>query len=334
MAQDTKSTVVITGASSGVGLYAAKALAQKGWHVVMACRNLEKTQKVADEVGMSSDSYTIMHLDLASLNSVRQFVNTFRESGKSLDALVCNAAVYLPLAKEPQRSEDGYELSVATNHLGHFLLCNLMLEDLQKSSTDEPRLVILGTVTANPKELGGKIPIPAPPDLGDLKGFEEGFKAPISMINGKKFKAGKAYKDSKLCNVLTMRELHRRYHDSTGIVFSSLYPGCVAETGLFRNHYSLFQKIFPLFQKNITGGYVSEELAGERVADVVAEPEYNKSGSYYSWGNRQKEGRKSFEQEVSNEALDDDKAQRLWELSAKLVGIADEQAVGAAAGNV
>ncbi len=332
MSQNSKSTVVITGASSGVGLYAAKALAKKGWHVVMACRNLEKTQRVADEVGMSSDSYTIMNLDLASLNSVRQFVNSFRQSGKSLDALVCNAAVYLPLAKEPQRSEDGYELSVATNHLGHFLLCNLMLEDLQKSSVDEARLVILGTVTANPKELGGKIPIPAPPDLGDLKGFEAGFKAPISMINGKKFKAGKAYKDSKLCNVLTMRELHRRYHDSTGIVFSSLYPGCVAETGLFRNHYSLFQKIFPLFQKNITGGYVSEELAGERVADVVAEPEYNKSGSYYSWGNRQKEGRKSFEQEVSNEALDDDKAQRLWELSAKLVGIADEQAVGAAAG--
>lgn len=334
MAQNSKSTVVITGASSGVGLYGAKALAKKGWHVVMACRNLEKTQRVANEVGMSPESYTIMHLDLASLNSVRQFVNSFRESGKSLDALVCNAAVYLPLAKEPQRSEDGYELSVATNHLGHFLLCNLMLEDLQKSSANEARLIILGTVTANPKELGGKIPIPAPPDLGDLKGFEEGFKAPISMINGKKFKAGKAYKDSKLCNVLTMRELHKRYHDSTGIVFSSLYPGCVAETALFRNHYSLFQKIFPLFQKNITGGYVSEELAGERVADVVAEPEYNKSGSYYSWGNRQKEGRKSFDQEVSNEALDDDKAQRLWELSAKLVGIADEQAVGAAAGTV
>ncbi|MEO0935631.1 MAG: protochlorophyllide reductase [Cyanobacteria bacterium J06641_2] len=334
MSQNSKSTVVITGASSGVGLYTAKAAAKKGWHVVMACRNLEKTQRVANEVGMSSDSYTIMHLDLASLNSVHQFVNTFRESGKSLDALVCNAAVYLPLAKEPQRSEDGYELSVATNHLGHFLLCNLMLEDLQKSSLDEARLVILGTVTANPKELGGKIPIPAPPDLGDLKGFEAGFKAPISMINGKKFKAGKAYKDSKLCNVLTMRELHRRYHDSTGIVFSSLYPGCVAETGLFRNHYSLFQKIFPLFQKNITGGYVSEELAGERVAAVVADPEYNKSGSYYSWGNRQKEGRKSFEQEVSNEALDDDKAKRLWELSAKLVGIADEQAVSAAAGTV
>ncbi len=253
MQKNSKSTVVITGASSGVGLYGAKALAKKGWHVVMACRNLEKTQRVADEVGMSSDNYTIMHLDLASLNSVRQFVNSFRESGKSLDALVCNAAVYLPLAKEPERSEDGYELSVATNHLGHFLLCNLMLEDLQKSSADEARLIILGTVTANPKELGGKIPIPAPPDLGDLKGFEEGFKAPISMINGKKFKAGKAYKDSKLCNVLTMRELHRRYHDSTGIVFSSLYPGCVAETALFRNHYSLIPENIPSIPEEYYG---------------------------------------------------------------------------------
>jgi protochlorophyllide reductase len=322
MEQHQKSTVVITGASSGVGLQAANALAKKGWYVVMACRNVEKTEKAAQSVGIPADSYTIIPLDLASLESVHQFVKTFRESGKSLDALVCNAAVYLPLEKEPLRSADGYELSVATNHLGHFLLCNLMLEDLKHSGASEPRLIILGTVTANPKELGGKIPIPAPPDLGNLQGLEAGFKAPITMIDGKKFKSGKAYKDSKLCNVLTMRELHRRYHESTGIVFSSLYPGCVATTALFRNHYPLFQKIFPWFQKNITGGFVSEELAGERVAMVVADPEYNKSGVYWSWGNRQKEGRQSFVQEVSNEALDDSKAERLWELSAKLVGLA------------
>lgn len=316
-----QSTVIITGASSGVGLQAARSLAQKGWYVVMACRNLPKSEQAAQSVGMSPDSYTIIPLDLASLDSVRDFVQKFRESGRSLDALVCNAAVYLPLLKEPSYSVDGYELSVATNHLGHFLLCNLMLEDLKKSQAQEPRLIILGTVTANPKELGGKIPIPAPPDLGDLKGFEAGFKAPISMIDGKKFKSGKAYKDSKLCNMLTMRELHRRYHESTGITFSALYPGCVATTALFRNHYPLFQKIFPLFQKNITGGYVSEELSGDRVAAVVADPEYNQSGVYWSWGNRQQEGRKAFIQEVSNEASDDNKAKRVWDLSAKLVGL-------------
>jgi protochlorophyllide reductase len=323
MEQNSKSTVIITGASSGVGLHAANALAKTGkWFVVMACRNQEKTENAAKSLEIPTDSYKYVHLDLASLQSVRQFVNDFRAMGRPLDALVCNAAVYLPLLKEPMYSEDGYELSVATNHLGHFLLCNLLLEDLRKSPAPEKRLIILGTVTANPKELGGKIPIPAPPDLGDLKGFEEGFKSPISMINGKKFKSGKAYKDSKLCNVLTMRELHQRYHQSTGIVFSSLYPGCVATTALFRNHYPLFQKLFPLFQKNITGGFVSEELAGERVADVVANPKYNESGAYWSWGNRQKEGRASFQQEVSDEASDDTKAKKLWELSEKLVGLA------------
>ncbi|RCJ21916.1 protochlorophyllide oxidoreductase [Nostoc minutum NIES-26] len=320
MAQDRKSTVVITGASSGVGLYAAKALAQKGWHVVMACRDVVKAQKAARDVGMTEDSYTIMLIDLGSLESVRRFVNNYRASGKSLDALLCNAAIYMPLLKEPLRSPEGYELTVTTNHLGHFLLCNLMLEDLKQSPAPERRLVILGTVTHNPDELGGKIP--PRPDLGDLQGFAEGFKPPISMIDGKKFEPVKAYKDSKVCNVLTMRELHHRYHESTDIIFSSLYPGCVAETPLFRNHYPLFQKLFPLFQKYITGGYVSQELAGERVAAVIADPEYGQSGAYWSWGNRQKKDGKSFVQKVSPQARDDEKAERLWELSEKLVGLA------------
>lgn len=321
MGEHQKSTVIITGASSGVGLYAAKALADRGnWHVVMACRNLEKTARAAEAVGIPKDSYSIIHIDLASLESVRQFVKDFRQTGKSLDALVCNAAIYMPLLKEPLRSPEGYELSVATNHLGHFLLCNLLLEDLKKSSSEEPRLVILGTVTHNPKELGGKIP--PRPDLGDLKGLEAGFQAPHSMIDGKKFEPVKAYKDSKVCNVLTMRELHRRYHESSGITFSSLYPGCVATTALFRDHYPLFQKLFPIFQKYITGGFVTEEEAGKRVAQVVADPEYNQSGAYWSWGNRQKKNGKSFVKAVSPEASDDEKAKRLWELSERLVGLA------------
>ncbi len=333
---EQQKTVIVTGASSGVGLNAAKALADRGWHVVMACRNLDKTKQVAQEIGIPSDRHSIIHLDLGSLASVRQFVSDFRATGRSLDAFVGNAAVYYPLLKEPLYSEDGYEISVATNHLGHFLLCNLLMDDLKASPAADKRLIILGTVTANPKELGGKIPIPAPPDLGNLEGFEAGFKAPISMINNKKFKSGKAYKDSKLCNVLTMRELHRRYHDETGITFSSLYPGCVADTPLFRNHFKAFQTIFPWFQKNITGGYVTQKLAGERVADVVTDAELKESGMYWSWGNRQKPGRRSFAQEVSNEAQDDAKARKLWDLSARLVGLDDATArsVPAAASSI
>ncbi|MBD2040250.1 protochlorophyllide reductase [Microcoleus sp. FACHB-672] len=320
MEQNRKSTVVITGASSGVGLYAAKALAKRGWYVVMACRDLEKAQKAAQTVGMSQDSYTIQHIDLGSLDSVRQFISNFRTLGRPLDALVCNAAIYMPLIKEPLRSPEGYELTVTTNHLGHFLMCKIMLEDMKRSPAEDKRMVILGTVTHNPDELGGKIP--PRPDLGNLDGFAAGFREPVSMIDGKKFEPVKAYKDSKVCNVLTMRELHRRYHESTGITFTSLYPGCVADTPLFRNHYPLFQKIFPWFQKNITGGYVSQELAGERVAAVVADPEYKQSGAYWSWGNRQKKNGTSFVQKVSPQARDDEKGERMWDLSAKLVGLA------------
>ncbi|WP_416670904.1 protochlorophyllide reductase [Egbenema bharatensis] len=320
MTQNQKSTVVVTGASSGVGLYAAKALAARGWHVVMACRDLKKAEDAAQTVGIPKDSYTLMHIDLGSLDSVRSFVDTFRASGKTLEALVCNAAIYKPLLKQPERSPEGYELTMTTNHLGHFLLCNLMMDDLKRSPAPEKRVVILGTVTHNPDELGGKIP--PRPDLGNLEGFAAGFKDPVTMADGKKFEPVKAYKDSKVCNVLTMREMHRRYHDSTGIVFSSLYPGCVADTPLFRNHYPLFQKLFPLFQKHITGGYVSQELAGERVAAVVADPAYNQSGVYWSWGNRQKKDGKSFAQRVSPQARDDEKAGRMWELSEKLVGLA------------
>ena len=315
-------TAIITGASSGVGLYATKALIDQGWHVIMACRNTNKGEDAAAALNFPKGSFTVMLLDLASMESVRRFVNNFRVLGKPLQALVCNAAVYFPLLKEPQRSPEGYELSVATNHLGHFLLCNLLLEDLKNAPGDDKRLIILGTVTANSKELGGKIPIPAPPDLGKLEGFEAGFKAPIAMINGKPFKSGKAYKDSKLCNMLTARELHRRFHDTTGIIFSSLYPGCVADTPLFRNHYPLFRTIFPWFQKNITKGYVTQELSGERVAQVVADPAFKRSGVHWSWGNRQQEGRSAFVQELSAEGSDDAKAKKLWELSEKLVGLA------------
>jgi protochlorophyllide reductase len=321
MDQAQKPTVVITGTSSGVGLYAAKALTQRGWHVVGANRDVAKAKAAAEQLGISLDNYTVMQLDLSSLQSVRDFVAAYRASGRPLDAFVGNAASYQPRLKSPQYSPDGYEINFATNHLGHFLLCNLMLPDLQRSSLPNKRMVILGTVTANSKELGGKIPIPAPADLGDLSGLEAGLKAPNAMIDGKAFKPGKAYKDSKLCNMITVRELHKRLHASTGVVFSSLYPGCVADTPLFRNTPKLFQIIFPWFQKNITGGYVSQDLAGDRVAQVVADPQFSTSGAHWSWGNRQKVGRESFIQELSEKASDDTTSRRVWELSTKLAGL-------------
>ena len=311
-------TVLITGTTSGVGLNATRALVQQGWTVITANRSPQRAAAAADALDLPTERLRHVLMDLGDLESIRQAVEGLPEQ---IDALVCNAAVYKPKLKQPERSPQGYEISMATNHFGHFLLIQLLMQRLRASRHPSRRVVILGTVTANSKELGGKIPIPAPADLGDLSGFEAGFKDPVSMASGKSFKPGKAYKDSKLCNMITTQELHRRFHSQTGISFTSLYPGCVADTPLFRNAPRLFRKIFPWFQKNITGGYVSQPLAGERVALVVADPDFAESGVHWSWGNRQKKNGQQFSQDLSEKVTDSQTASRVWELSMGLVGL-------------
>ncbi len=321
-ASGSSGTVLITGTTSGVGLNALKSLVDRGWTVVTANRDPIRAAAAANSLGIDSARVHHLRMDLGDLESVRVGVETLVASlGLPLDALVINAAVYKPRLKQPEWSPQGYEISMATNHLGHFLLIQMLLEDLKRSTHPSRRVVIMGTVTANSKELGGKIPIPAPADLGDLSGFKAGFKAPIAMASGKSFKPGKAYKDSKLCNMITTQELHRRLHDSTGIVFSSLYPGCVADTPLFRNTPRAFQTIFPWFQKNVTGGYVSQALAGERLAQVVADPAFAVSGVHWSWGNRQKKDGKQFGQELSDKASNPATAEAMWATSMQLVGL-------------
>jgi protochlorophyllide reductase len=114
------------------------------------------------------------------------------------------------------------------------------------------------------------------------------------MVDGGKFDGAKAYKDAKVLNMMNITELHRRYHENTGVVFSSMYPGCIAETNLFREKRDWFKKFFPFFMKYITGGYVAEQEAGERLAQVVDDPQCTKSGVYWSWnGNAQQVGLKS-----------------------------------------
>ncbi len=319
------STVIITGASSGVGLHAARLLAERGWFVVMACRDTAKAARAAQQAGIAPERHAILEIDLGSQASVRGFVTRFHALGRPLQVLLNNAAVYLPRLKAPQRSPEGYEISVATNHFGHFLLSRLLLDDLRRAAAatgSKARLITLGTVTANSEEFGGKVPIPAPADLGDLQGLEAGFRAPVAMIDGKPFKPGKAYKDSKLCNMIISRELHRRHHAESGIVFSTLYPGCVADTALFRDTPKAFRTIFPWFQKNITKGYVTQALAGDRVAQVVADEAFAQSGVHWSWGNRQQQGREAFAQPLSARANDAARASRLWALSERCVGLA------------
>ena len=83
--------------------------------------------------------------------------------------------------------------------------------------------------------------------------------------------------------------------------------------------FKAFRRIFPWFQKNLTGGYVSQQLAGERVAKVVADPDFAVSGVHWSWGNRQKQNSQQFCQELSEKATDPVIASRVWDLSMQLV---------------
>lgn len=328
---------VITGASSGLGLSTATALVNSGRHfVVMACRDVEKGKKVAKELNFPDGSYTVMKLELANLQSVRDFVANLKafKSVRPLNNLICNAAVYRPTDPEPAWTDDGFEMSMGVNHLGHFLLVNLLLSDMKKAK--EARLCIVGSITGNTNTVGGGLVYPRA-DLGNLSGLEEGGTKPIAMADGKPFFGAKAYKDSKVCNMMTVSELHERYHEKTGIVFSSMYPGCIAETALFREKRTWFRKAFPWFMKYITGGYVGEVEAGERLAQVVDDPQCLKSNTYWSWNGGAKQvgrwsddgkpkgaggaGGEIFENDQSDAVTDTVMSAKVWDASAAAVGL-------------
>lgn len=197
-------------------------------------------------------------------------------------------------------------------------------------------MVIVGSITGNSNTIGGGGVLPLA-DLGDLSGLENGAKRPIAMIDGKPFNGAKAYKDSKICNMMTVNELHKRYHKSTGVTFSSLYPGCIATSELFREKRGWFRFIFPLFMKYVTGGFVSEDESGDRLAQVISAPECAKSGVYWSWngGARQlpiKDFKKNvvlgtggsggsiFENTPSDQVRDPEKSKKMWDFSTKITG--------------
>ena len=333
MAKNIKGLVLITGTTSGVGLNTLKPLLRFGWEVIAVNRSNKRAAEIAQKTLTDSEMKNIhfIEIDLSDLDDIRNGCGEILKKFKNpINSIICNAAVYKPRLRKPERSPQGFENSMAINHFGHFLLISLLLENLMSSEREielngkttkfKPRITVLGTVTANFSELGGKIPIPAPADLGDLSGFKNGFLSPISMANGKKFKPGKAYKDSKLCNMVTVQELSKLYPKDR-IVINSLYPGCVADTNLFRDTPWLFRFLFPIFQKFITKGYVSQRLAGERVARVASLKEYSKPGVHWSWGNRQKSGREAFSQKLSKRIIDSQISKQTYELTRKLVGL-------------
>ncbi len=333
MGKSIKGLVLITGTTSGVGLNTLKPLLRFGWEVIAVNRSNKRAVEIAQQslTDFEMKNIHFIEIDLSDLDDVRNGCSEIlKKFEKPINSIICNAAVYKPRLRKPERSPQGFENSMAVNHFGHFLLINLLLDNILFSEKEidlngrttkfKPRITVLGTVTANYSELGGRIPIPAPADLGNLSGFKNGFLSPISMANGKKFKPGKAYKDSKLCNMVTVQELSKKY-SSERIIINSLYPGCVADTKLFRYTPWLFRFLFPIFQRFITKGYVSQRLAGERVAQVATFKKYAKPAVHWSWGNRQKYGREAFSQKLSKRIIDSDISRQTYELTRKLVGL-------------
>jgi hypothetical protein len=149
---------VITGASSGVGLYAARALINKGnWNIVMACRDVDRAERAANSVNLPKDAYTVLHCDLADFASVLKFVRALSSVARidHLDALICNAAIWHPQDKKPRFTVGGIEETMQVCHLSHLLLCGELLPKLKKSRR---RIVFLTTQTHSPNSLPGKIP--------------------------------------------------------------------------------------------------------------------------------------------------------------------------------
>jgi len=333
--------VVITGTSSGLGLATTKALLRTDqYHVIGAVRDLEKMSVVAELEGLTTEHFTPMHLDLASYDSVHKFaeeLDAFR-GDRPIDRLACNAAVYQPSLNYPKWTVDGHEQQQQINYLSHFLLTSKVMPMMADS--DDARIVMLGSVTGNDNTVGGGGVYPIA-DLKDLEGLELGCKKPIAMMDGYNFNGAKAYKDTKLACMMTANMLHERFHRSTGIAFSSVYPGCIAETPLFREKRPWFRKLFPVFMKYITGGYVGEQEAGQRLFQVLHDPRCRKSGVYWGWNGGPRQGRENaleqggqitgaggagggwesvFENDQSDKVLNKDLMMKLWQYSTEVTG--------------
>lgn len=135
-----KKIVIVTGANSGIGKEAALIFAQKDFKVVMACRNMEKSQKVQEEIMKTSgnNDVQLMKLDMSSFESIREFAEKFKNEFPKLDIIINNAGYFEHGAKY-KLSENNIELTFATNVVGPFLLTNLLLDSLKKS--DDPRVL-------------------------------------------------------------------------------------------------------------------------------------------------------------------------------------------------
>jgi len=276
-------TVLITGATSGIGKETARGIAAMGATVVMACRNPAKARAVRDAVIRVTGNPSVLakDLDLASLVSIRAFATELRAAYPSLDVLINNAGVF---SSSREETADGFELTMGTHHLGPFLLTRLLLPSLK--SAPAARIVNVASEAA----FYGKI------DLDDLQLTRSYGMAGFS-----------AYAASKLANVLFTQELAERLVD-TPITVNAVHPGEV-NTNIFPNHnrfWRLLNRVQKPFRK-------SAKVAAREVIDAATAPGLKRiTGGFLVSGQVKA---------VRGACLDTELQKALWAESARLTGI-------------
>uniref|UniRef100_A0A8C2IER7 Zgc:112332 n=1 Tax=Cyprinus carpio TaxID=7962 RepID=A0A8C2IER7_CYPCA len=274
-------TVIITGANTGIGKETVRDLAKRGARVIMACRDLEKAEEARKELMEDSGNQNIVANKLDLSDT------------KSIRAFLVNGSLYFCQVNilinnagimmcPYSKTADGFEMQFGVNHLGHFLLTYLLLDLLKKSAPS--RIINVASVA----HTWGSIHLD---DINSEKGYSP----------------RRAYGQSKLANILCTRSLAKRLQGS-GVTVYSLHPG-VVQSELFRNLSKPVQiavKVFSPFTKTtIQGAQTTIYCAVEPKLD-------NESGGYYS---------DCAPALCSREALDDEMAQKLWELSCQMLGI-------------
>ena len=277
--------VLITGGSSGIGKETTRALAHKGATIVMACRDIAKAGKASDEIKneTGNSNIDIMLLDLASLDSIREFARNFLKKYDRLHVLINNAGVFCMKREE---TADGFEKSIGVNHLGTFLLTNLLLPIIRK--TPGARIVNVASDGHYQAQI----------DLNDLQ-FT------------KNFNSMKVYGASKMAMVIFTLDLAERLK-GTGITVNALHPGNVATNmwDLWPNgkwYQVILSKIIHLFLISV------EEGARTVIHLASSDDVQNITGKYYS---------KMKLKDVSPKCKDQKLQKDLWRLSEKLTGIA------------
>ncbi len=273
--------VIVTGANAGIGKATALALANMGASVTMVCRDKQRGEEaLADIRAQTSATAHLSLCDFSSFASIRQFAAEFTANHDRLDVLVNNAGA---LFGERKRTTDGFEMTFGVNHLGYFLLTNLLLDLLKKSAPS--RVVSVSSAVHSQ----GKI------DWNDLQG------------DGRPYGQFAAYANSKLFNVLFTTELSRRLEGTT-VTANCLHPGAIGS-----NFGSTGSNFFQVLMKLGRPFLPSPEKGARTSVYLASSPEVvNVTGEYF------KNCRVS---KARSDAYDRANGKRLWEISARLVGL-------------